>query len=449
VTDPARLRSSFDQVAKYGDEVPLFFYSSLFLRHPETRRMFPPSMAGQRDRLVGALGTIISDVDNLDSLVPFVQELGRDHRKFGVQPEHYPAVGEALLATLAHFLGDDWSEELAAEWGEAFGVVATVMQEAAAEVGEREPPWWDAEIVAHERRCADLAVVTVRASGGPDYLPGQSLSVQTPLRPRLWRFYSPANAVRRDGLIEFHVRAVDGGWVSSALVHGVGVGDALQLGPAVGELVLDQESERDILLVASGSGLAPLRAMIDHFTREPNWSRRVHLYFGGRRRPDLYDLPALQRVAAAYRWLTVVPVVELGPVPGCSSGTPADVAISSGRWADHDVYLCGSDAMVAYSRDVLVRGGVDPGRLRHESFGYRGVHSGENTGENTGGPGTIELPDRSGQPVSTLFQPDLGPPGQPLPGRAAGDDHDLSNQLTPGQPSPVPPHGVLVPGGEQ
>ena len=63
--DTAALKSSWEQVAKCGDEVPLFFYSHLFLAHPEVRSMFPISMAGQRDRLVGALGRIVSHVDDL------------------------------------------------------------------------------------------------------------------------------------------------------------------------------------------------------------------------------------------------------------------------------------------------------------------------------------------------------------------------------------------------
>ena len=67
----------------HGDEVPLFFYSDLFLRHPETRDFFPVAMNAQRDRLVQALMRIVSNVDNLSEVVPFIQGLGRDHRKFG------------------------------------------------------------------------------------------------------------------------------------------------------------------------------------------------------------------------------------------------------------------------------------------------------------------------------------------------------------------------------
>jgi hemoglobin-like flavoprotein len=87
--DSARLKENFAYVAMHGDEVALFFYSDLFLRHPELREMFPVSMAAQRDRLVRAIGKIVSDVGHLDQLTPYLRELGRDHRKFGTLPAHY------------------------------------------------------------------------------------------------------------------------------------------------------------------------------------------------------------------------------------------------------------------------------------------------------------------------------------------------------------------------
>jgi len=124
--DTDRLKDSFAEVARNGDEVPLFFYSYLFLRHPSIRAMFPPSMAAQRDRLVSALAGIVANVDQLATVVPFVEQLGRDHRKFDVAPEHYPAVGEALIATLRHFLGDRWTSELATDWAAAFAIVVRV-----------------------------------------------------------------------------------------------------------------------------------------------------------------------------------------------------------------------------------------------------------------------------------------------------------------------------------
>jgi NAD(P)H-flavin reductase/hemoglobin-like flavoprotein len=370
MVDTAALRRSFGQVASHGDEVPLFFYSYLFLRHPHLRSMFPPGMATQRGRLVEALSTIVSDVDNLDALVPYLQHLGRDHRKFDVVADHYPAVGEAFLATLQHFLGAEWTPQLATEWEGAYQLIADVMIKAAAADAER-PAWWAAEIIRHERRGPDIAVITVRPESPLSYLPGQSVSVQTERRARLWRFYSPANAPRPDNTLELHVRAVDGGWVSSALVFASGTGDRLELGPPVGDLVLDVDSDADILMIAGGTGLAPLRAMTEQLAAGQHRSRRVHLFVEGRTERDHYDLSALDSLAGGNPWLTVVPVARQGLVTRAHSGSAADVALRQARWFHHDVYVCGGPSMVAETCARLVQEGVDPTRIRYERFGYR------------------------------------------------------------------------------
>src|SRR5437763_13048932 len=153
------MRASFAKAAAAGDEAPLYFYSHLFLSHPETRAMFPVSMAHQRDRLFQALGQVVANVDDLDALVPMLQQLGRDHRKFGTVAEHYSAVGASLFVTLEHF-DDEWDDAPAKSWTEAYGLVADVMV-AAAEKAADDPPWWDAEVVAHERRTVDVAVLQV------------------------------------------------------------------------------------------------------------------------------------------------------------------------------------------------------------------------------------------------------------------------------------------------
>ena len=79
--DIPAMRASFGKAAAAGDEAPLYFYSHLFLSHPETRRLFPVSMAHQRDRLFQALGDVVAWVDDLDTLIPVLEQLGRDHRK--------------------------------------------------------------------------------------------------------------------------------------------------------------------------------------------------------------------------------------------------------------------------------------------------------------------------------------------------------------------------------
>src|SRR5690606_5962710 len=94
------------------------------------------------------------------------------------------------------------------------------------------PPWWVAEITAHDRRAHDLAVLTLRPERPLPFLPGQHVSVQTARWPRVWRPYSIANAPRPDGTLSLHVRARPAGWVSGALVRHCAPGDTVLLGPA-------------------------------------------------------------------------------------------------------------------------------------------------------------------------------------------------------------------------
>jgi len=363
--DIPAMRANFARAAATGDEAPLYFYSHLFLSHPETRAMFPVSMAHQRDRLFSALGDVVARVDDLEALVPILQQLGRDHRKFGTLAAHYPAVGASLLATLEHF-DDEWTPELAKSWSEAYDVVATVMIEAAEEAAEQ-PAWWDADVVGHDRRSIDVAVLTVRPQARYDYLPGQSLSLETDLRPRLWRYYSPANAPRPDGLIELHVKSRDGGPVSSALVRRVGVGDVLRLGPPMGHLALDPESDRDLLLVAGGMGLAPLKALVDQVARHGP-PRRVDLFVGFRTEDQVYDRADLQRLQRENPWLGVTVAVSEDKVSSLEHGDVGDVVLRRGPWQSREAYVAGPAPMVDDTVARLLQHGIPRARMHSEVF---------------------------------------------------------------------------------
>jgi NAD(P)H-flavin reductase len=359
------MRASFAKAAATGDEAPLYFYSHLFLSHPETRQLFPVSMAQQRDRLFAALGDVVARVDDLDSLVPILKQLGRDHRKFGTVAAHYPAVGSSLLATLEHF-DDQWSPELAKDWTEAYTLVAEVMVAAADEAAEQ-PAWWDADVVGHDRRTIDVAVLQVRPRARYDYAAGQSVSLESELRPRLWRYYSPANAPRPDGLLELHVKARDGGPVSSALVRRIGTGDVLRLGPPVGHLALDRDADRDLLLVAGGMGLAPMKALVDQVARHGP-PRRVDLFLGFRTEDQVYDGVALRQLQQDNPWLTVTVAVSDDKASALEQGDIADVVLRHGPWLSREVCIAGPGPMVDDTVTRLVEHGVPRRRISSEVF---------------------------------------------------------------------------------
>ncbi|ADD45842.1 globin domain-containing protein [Stackebrandtia nassauensis] len=365
MVDADRLKANWELVASHGGQVPLFFYSTLFLTHPETRQLFPVSMAGQRDKLVRALGAVVSSVDDLDAVVPYLKQLGRDHRKFGAVRDHYPAVGAALLATLEHFSGPRWDQALAKDWGDAYGLVAQVMADAAD--AESSPAWWDADVVAHDRRDLETAVLTIKPRQPLPYRAGQSVTVTSPHRPRVWRHYSPANAPRPDGTIDLHVRMAEAGDVSTALVDLTAPGDVLRLGPPVGDgLRLDETSDRRLLLLAGGTGLAPLKAIVDQVASTR--PRPVTLYWGARTTAQLYDLDQLRAMAARHDWFELSACVE-EPARGLLTGNPVDLSVRHGHVVGSEVYVCGPTAMVVSARKVLVEAGVDTGSIHYETYG--------------------------------------------------------------------------------
>jgi hemoglobin-like flavoprotein len=77
----------------------------LFVENPELRAKFPLAMDTQRDRLVSALLAITQHIDRPEILVPYLEQLAADHRKFDVKPEHFDAVGRALIAAVRRFAG--------------------------------------------------------------------------------------------------------------------------------------------------------------------------------------------------------------------------------------------------------------------------------------------------------------------------------------------------------
>jgi NAD(P)H-flavin reductase len=273
-------------------------------------------------------------------------------------------VGSALLATIRHFAAEIWTDEIEAAWTEAYAMAAKIMIDAAA--AETTPAWWLAEVIDHEPRTRDIAVLTLRPSQHMDFVPGQYVTVQTARWPRVWRRFSIANAPRTDGTLRLHVRAVPGGWVSTALVRHTRIGDQLLLGPPVGTMT-PPESDRDLLCVAGGTGLAPLKALVDHVARYGPL-RRVDLFVGSRTEDRIYDRVDLERLASQHPWLTVTFAVSGDDLSRLEQGDVGEVVVRHGPWSSRDVYVAGPAVMVEDTTTRLLKDGVRPERIRSEVF---------------------------------------------------------------------------------
>jgi NAD(P)H-flavin reductase/hemoglobin-like flavoprotein len=347
--DCATLKQSFAHIEPLAEKVVAYFYARLFVTNPELRSMFPLAMGVQQRHFIAALARVVWSMDDPQALAEYLSQLAVDHRKFGVREEHYRVIGEALVATFRIFSGGMWTAGAQAAWETAFDHISTVMIQAARDAQDH-PAWWLGEVVAHERRGPDLAVLRLRADPAQPlpHRPGQYLSVQVTRWPRIWRKYSIANAPRPDGSLDLHVRAVPMGRVSRVLVHETGPGDTVVLGPAGGTMVADDRSARDVLCVAGGTGLAPIKAIIEGLVdaAAPRAARGICLFFGARRREDLYDLPDLRRLESSCSFLRVIPAVSHDPeFPGLQGMLP-EVVRQHGSWQASEVFVSGPPAMV-------------------------------------------------------------------------------------------------------
>lgn len=128
------VQESFRSVAPMGDQVAEIFYARLFQLDPSLRPMFSGDMQEQGRKLITMIGFAVQGLSQLHDIVPQVMQLGRRHAGYGVQPDHYDTVAEALLWTLEQGLGDQFTDELRGAWTEAYLILARTMMAGAREL---------------------------------------------------------------------------------------------------------------------------------------------------------------------------------------------------------------------------------------------------------------------------------------------------------------------------
>jgi len=206
------------------------------------------------------------------------------------------------------------------------------------------------------------------AGQGLDALPGQSLDVV--LRGGLRRSYSIARQAGPGEPIELQVRLVPGGLFTSQVFGAMRVGDSLRVEGPGGSFFHRADSLRPMLLLATGTGFAPIQAIVEAELAGPG-TRPIELYWGGRQPADLY-LDALCR-----SWAARHPRLRYGPVlsgagqgPADRRGHVQDLALrDQPDRSGHEVYACGSGAMIAAARAALQeRGGLPEAHFHSDAF---------------------------------------------------------------------------------
>lgn len=230
-------------------------------------------------------------------------------------------------------------------------------------------------VVVESYRPLNLSVAEVRFYVGSDgfaYRPGQYMIFLVPNLPNaIRRSYSIATPPSDAGHFEVCVRAVAGG-SGSNFIHRLRPGQKLTVEGPFGDFVLDEDSKRDIVMIATGTGMAPIKSMLMHLL-ERRSQRRVRLFFGVRHESDLFYTDLLRGLSAHYPGFEYKVILSRAD-PESWSGprgrvtdlidrylTPADAENS-------EVYICGGRPMIDASAQRLIALGFHPETIHYERF---------------------------------------------------------------------------------
>jgi len=126
------VQSTWKTVEGIAPQAAALFYANLFEADPTLETLFKGDMEAQGVKLMQMIGAAVGKLNDLESLVPILQNLAKRHTTYGVQAAHYDTVGGALLKTLEQGLGPAFTPEVRASWTEVYGVLASVMRPSSA-----------------------------------------------------------------------------------------------------------------------------------------------------------------------------------------------------------------------------------------------------------------------------------------------------------------------------
>ncbi len=185
------------------------------------------------------------------------------------------------------------------------------------------------------------------------------------------RAFSIANAPHHDELLEFHIRRIKGGEFTDHVFTGMKAGDIVRIEGPKGSFFLREDSERPIIMLATGTGFGPVKAIIEHMVAEQS-SRPVYLYWGARTREGLYADAQIRE------WENRFPNIRYRPVLSQSGdswagrkGHVQDALLADFKdLSEYEVYACGHPDMVFSAKDAAVDRGVDPDHCYSDAFSW-------------------------------------------------------------------------------
>lgn len=227
------------------------------------------------------------------------------------------------------------------------------------------PDLYPAIIVDLQEVCASVVRVRLQIAEPVTLLPGQYFNLC--LDDGTQRSFSLANLDQSQWL-ECHIRRVPNGHFTQQLGRELGVGHALEVELPLGQFLFDHDSLRPAVMLATGTGIAPLRAMLQDLAARKS-QQDIVLFWGNRAESDFYLHDELIAYANLHPWFTYFPVISKGGSPGYETGYVQQVMQDQMKHLNRfDAYLCGNPNMILDAKERLLAEGISTERIFSDSF---------------------------------------------------------------------------------
>jgi nitric oxide dioxygenase len=387
----SRVKATAPVFAQHGATITKHFYRRMFANRPELKNLFNQThqtSGSQADVLAHAVYAYAANIDNLGALGSAVGRISHKHASLNIRPEHYPIVGENLLASVVEVLGDAVDEATLEAWRAAYAQLAQIMIGAEAKLydgaawsGYR--PFIVSRKVVESDEITSFYLTPADGAAVAGFEPGQFVTVKRyvgELGVDQPRQYSMSDAphgkwlrisVKREGGNE----AVPAGRLSTLLHDGVEEGTVVEVTAPMGDFRLDRAKSTPVVLVSGGVGITPMISMLSALTAESTTRRVAFVHACRNGKVHAFKEWLAETVATHANVSRAVFYEEVGTADRQGVDYDFEGRIDFSRIAmqavlpDADYYLCGPIAFMQVQRDALVALGVEPARIHSEVFG--------------------------------------------------------------------------------
>ncbi len=389
------IQATVPALRQHGEALTEAMYKTLFRDHPELLSVFNPANqrdGGQARSLAASILMYATHIDRLDLVGGMVEQISHKHGSLEVRPEHYPVVGQHLLAAIRTVLASSATDAVLDAWAAAYGQLAEIMigrEETLLAEGAARPGGWRGYrplLVRSKVRESETTVSFTLADPDGQPLPpfraGQYVGIKAhaPAAPHSQiRQYSLCNTPT-EGVYRIGVKREAGavhapaGLISNFLHDGVQAGDHLLTHMPLGEFVLDETSDRPVVLLSGGSGITATLSMLHSLAGRPESrpvvfvhaaSGHAHHAFGDEVRALARQSPNI-RVAVFYEQTGEADVrgVHYDEVGRLSLSALAPYLPAG----DADYYYCGPVGFLGAVGTILDGQGIPMPRRHSEAF---------------------------------------------------------------------------------